>query len=68
MGVQKGEMVVLIGAPVKAQATEGDVRAALERALATMSVKDAAAFVSESLGVPRRTVYDMALEIRNATR
>lgn len=58
----KGEIVVLVDrAPVEV-ASEDDIRAALEAALQSMTVKDAATFVSQTLGVPRKIAYKIALD------
>jgi 16S rRNA (cytidine1402-2'-O)-methyltransferase len=59
----RGEVVVIVGPPVAAPAGEGAVDAALDRALAGGSVKDAAAEVAAELGLPRRQVYARALEL-----
>lgn len=59
----KGEIVVLVdrAAPVVADAET--VRAALRRALAKGSLKDAAAEVAAALKLPRKEVYQMALKL-----
>ena len=59
----KGEIVVLVdrAAPVAADAET--LEATLGQALRSMSVKDAASFVSQTLGVPRKIVYKLALEL-----
>lgn len=57
----RGEIVVVIdraGATVADAATWEE---ALDRAMATLSVKDAAAMVAEAYGLPRREVYQVAL-------
>ncbi|WP_128254588.1 16S rRNA (cytidine(1402)-2'-O)-methyltransferase [Falsirhodobacter deserti] len=59
----KGEIVVLIDRAAPRQATEADVEAALRSALATASVKDAAAEVAARLNLPKREVYQMALRL-----
>ena len=59
----KGEIVVVVGPPIEQALGEGDLDTALEAALADMSVKDAAAFVSEQLGLKRKQVYARALEM-----
>ena len=58
----KGEIVVLVDRAGEEAADAATIGAALERALQTMSVKDAAAAVAEAYGLPRRDVYRMALE------
>ncbi len=57
----KGEIVVVIDRGLRVQATQETVEAALDRALETMSVKDAATAVAEAFGLARRDVYQMAL-------
>jgi len=58
--------VVLVGPPDAAAAhanSAAGLDAALTRALATMSVKDAAREVAAMLDLPRREVYARALEL-----
>ncbi len=57
----KGEIALVIDRATKEAASETDVTAALERALETMRVKDAANMVAEAFDLPRRDVYQMAL-------
>lgn len=59
----KGEIVVLIGRAEANPVNEMDIDSALTSALEDMSVKDAAAFVAETLGVPRRRIYQRALDL-----
>lgn len=59
----KGEIVVLIGRAETMAVKEIDIDGALGSALNDMSVKDAAAFVAETLDVPRRRVYQRALDL-----
>lgn len=69
-GPPKGEIVVLIG-----EAAEEDRRAdamvdldtALGEALASHSIKDAAAIVAARLGLPRRAVYARAIALSRGT-
>lgn len=58
----KGEIVVLVDRPSTTEVTEASIGAALDVALTTMSVKDAATFVSQTLGVSRKIVYRIALD------
>ena len=58
----KGEIVVLVDRAAPAEATEENIAAALDEALKSMSVKDAASFVSQTLGVSRKIVYRIALD------
>ncbi len=55
----RGEITVLIGPPE--QEDQEDLDGQLTRALATHSVKDAAALVSAATGLPRKLVYARAL-------
>lgn len=57
----KGEIVLLIDRGGVVQADQSTIEAALDRAMDSMSVKDAAAAVSEAFGLARRDVYQMAL-------
>lgn len=62
----KGEFVVLLGPPLVEEVSEGDLDAALSRALETMTVKDAASAVAKTLKLPRKTAYNRAIELQNA--
>lgn len=57
----KGEIVLLVDRN-RQGSTEDDMHTALDKALLTMSVKDAASVVAEALNIPRRRVYQAALE------
>ena len=62
----KGECVVCIGPPEpKSNGDDADVEVELRDALKTMSVKDAAAFVSEKTGRSRKSLYTTALTIKS---
>lgn len=65
-GAPKGEIVILIGPPLKTETAEADVDAALEEALKTLRVKDAAKDVAARLGLPRRDVYQRALAMNES--
>lgn len=63
-GAPKGEIVIVVGgleSPAREAISEDDIDAALNAALATMSVKDASVAVAEATGRPRREVYQRAL-------
>nr|WP_135448445.1 MULTISPECIES: 16S rRNA (cytidine(1402)-2'-O)-methyltransferase [Paracoccaceae] len=60
----RGEVVVLVDRAAPEAATEADIRRALETALQTMRVKDAATFVSQTLGVSRKLAYQIAVDLR----
>lgn len=57
----KGEVVVLVDRAARTAPVASEIEAALDVALARMSVKDAASFVSQTLGVSRKIVYQIAL-------
>lgn len=57
----KGEVVVLVDRRPPEAASAEHIDAALDAALGTMSVKDAATFVSQTLGIPRKIAYQAAL-------
>jgi 16S rRNA (cytidine1402-2'-O)-methyltransferase len=59
----KGEIVIVIAPPAAEQVTNDDVDAMLRDALARVSLKDAVAEVAAASGVPRRTVYQRALDL-----
>lgn len=58
----KGEIVVLVDRAVQQMVTVATLEAALDQALAQMSVKDAVASVASAFGAARRDIYQMALE------
>ena len=62
-GAPKGEVVVVVGPPQAAAVTADTLDAALADALATQSVREAAAAVARDLDLPRREVYARALEL-----
>ncbi|MCY4548310.1 MAG: 16S rRNA (cytidine(1402)-2'-O)-methyltransferase [Defluviicoccus sp.] len=60
----RGEIVIVIGPPGMAEpAGDAEIDARLGEALATMSVRDAAALVAEATNAPRRRVYRRALAL-----
>ncbi len=63
-GAPKGEIVVVIEAPSFAAWGEDELRAAMAEALDTMHLKEAAAFVAEKSGVPKKELYALGLEIK----
>jgi 16S rRNA (cytidine1402-2'-O)-methyltransferase len=58
----KGEIVVLVDRRPPEAASDASIDAALAVALQTMSVKDAATFVSQTLQIPRKIAYQAALD------
>ena len=61
----KGEVVVLVDRAAPSETQEVDVKAALTHAMQTMRIKDAATTVAGATGLPRRTVYQIALELKD---
>jgi len=59
----KGEIVVLVGRAGATDVADVDITGALREAMKTMRVKDAATAVAGALGLPRRQVYQMALQL-----
>lgn len=64
-GHPKGEIVILIGPPVKVEADEAAVDAALIEALKSGSVKQASAEIADMFGLPKRNVYQRALALKD---
>lgn len=63
-GPPRGEIVILAGPPEEKAATGADLDTALRDALGSMPTKEAAASVAEALGLPRREVYQRALQLK----
>jgi 16S rRNA (cytidine1402-2'-O)-methyltransferase len=64
-GEVRGEIVIVIGPPGETAAPAAEtLDAALRQALASASVKDAAAEVAARFGLRRREVYARALELK----
>ena len=59
----KGEIVVLVDRARGGAVTAAEIEAALREALTCRTVKDAAAFVAEATGAPKREVYQLALKL-----
>ncbi|SMX38966.1 Ribosomal RNA small subunit methyltransferase I [Maliponia aquimaris] len=59
----KGEVVVVIGKGDSGNVREFDLEQEVNKALETMSVRDAADYVAARLGVKRRTVYQLAMRL-----
>ncbi|OYW53976.1 MAG: 16S rRNA (cytidine(1402)-2'-O)-methyltransferase [Hyphomicrobium sp. 32-62-53] len=60
----KGEIVILVGPPGNEAVTDEAIIAALENALAHMSLRDAAKAVAERLSAPKARVYDLGLKLK----
>lgn len=59
----RGEIVVVIGPAMEAASSDEDIESQLKKALETMSVRDAAAFVAAATGMPKKRVYELALNL-----
>ena len=66
-GFPKGEIVIVVAPAEKKQISENDILETLTDALKTMSVKDAAAFVSDQTGEAKKSLYQKALKLKNAS-
>lgn len=64
----KGEIAIVVGPPADEAASGAEIDALLERALAAMSVRDAAASVAEASGRPKKDVYRRALQLAEKKR
>jgi 16S rRNA (cytidine1402-2'-O)-methyltransferase len=61
----KGEIAIVVGSPGEAEpAGEADVDEALRNAMARLSPSRAAAEVATALGLPRRSVYERAQQLK----
>jgi 16S rRNA (cytidine1402-2'-O)-methyltransferase len=63
----KGEIVLVIGPPLAIEVDDAAISEKLNAALQTMSLRDAAAAVSDRLGVPKSRVYDLGLALKRQT-
>jgi 16S rRNA (cytidine1402-2'-O)-methyltransferase len=59
----RGEITVVVGPPADDAADAEDLDGQLRRALATATVRDAAATVAAATGLPKKTVYARALAL-----
>lgn len=64
-GPPKGEIVLLVGPPLKQEVTQAALDEALIQALQTQSVKQAAADIAVRLSLPKRDVYQRALALKD---
>ena len=63
-GAPKGEIVIVIAPPEEIEYGQAEVEELLKKALEKMRVKEAAAFVSEQTGIPKKDLYQKALELK----
>jgi 16S rRNA (cytidine1402-2'-O)-methyltransferase len=64
--MQRGEIVIVVGPPAERAVDDSTIEPLLVAALATHTVRDAAAQVAASLGVSRSRVYALAVALKNA--
>lgn len=65
----KGEIVIVVGPPLAAPPPDAEaLDQAIAAALASLSVKDAAAAVAAETGLPRREIYARALRLAGSRR
>lgn len=62
----KGEVVIVVGPPAGAEASDEAIAAALRTALGDMRLKDASRVVADALGVSRGRVYDIGLKLKSS--
>ncbi len=60
----KGEVVIVLGPPLEKEVVQDDVDTAIKAALTRLRVKDAASEVAETFGLPRKEIYQRALELK----
>ena len=66
-GSARGEIVVVLHPPETAKADAEDIEGFLERALLSLSVKDAAAAAADALGISKKQAYETALALKKNT-
>lgn len=60
----RGEIVIVLSPPETLEATDENIDDLLTNALSEMSLKDASDMVATTLGLPRKKVYQRALELK----
>ena len=61
----RGEIVVLVGRAGAVTVSDDDIGEALKEAMKTMRIKDASTAVAGAFGLPRKQVYQMALNLKD---
>ncbi|MGZ5936102.1 MAG: 16S rRNA (cytidine(1402)-2'-O)-methyltransferase [Rhizomicrobium sp.] len=61
----KGEVTILVGPPPEQQADFARIDALLDKTLPFMPVRAASELIAEALGVPRKEIYQRAIEKKN---
>jgi 16S rRNA (cytidine1402-2'-O)-methyltransferase len=59
----KGEIVLVIGRGEAEALSDDEIITALKKALKSMSTKEAAAYVAEISGRPRKEIYSLAIDL-----
>lgn len=62
-GAPKGEVVLALSPPAEETSSQEDIDRLLSQALETQSIRDACTLVAGTLGLPRKKVYQRALEL-----
>jgi 16S rRNA (cytidine1402-2'-O)-methyltransferase len=60
----KGEIVIVLSPPETQETTDDDIDELLKKALLEMSLKDASEMIAITLGLPKKKVYQRALELK----
>ncbi len=61
----KGEIVIVLCPPTILETSDEKIDELLKKALSEMSLKDASEMVAMTLGLPKKKVYQRALELKN---
>ena len=64
----KGEIVIVVSPAEQKKESLDEIRNQLTEALKKMSVKEAVSLISQSTSESRKTIYQMAVEIKNASK
>ena len=64
-GFPKGEIVIVVSPAEQKKFSPNEIENMIKQALKTMSVKEAAAMVSQKTGEAKKTIYQKALKIKN---
>lgn len=62
-GAPKGEIVVVVAPKSEAEVSSESLEKQIQKALETMSVRDASEMVAKATGKPKRTIYTLALKL-----
>ena len=60
----RGEFTIVVGGSREESISDGEIRECVAEAMKKMTLRDAAAFASSSLGVARGAAYRVALELK----